>query len=248
LEAQGREVKASLLWQIGPLATKQALPHFQVEKVRYGLKLVHIVLSLPERSQNMALFSKEGKTVTRHQKGRRWATATLVVCGAFSIWANVRSGALHTDSVVVSVLPPVVAFLTSHLVTYFNPVKLGQRLMIWGGMGSITILAMVGSGTHIVDTVTRTGQHWIIGVTYVFITDAPMLLSAAILIDKVPTAQLAANRTSATIPVKKAATPAKKATPAKTAVPKKTAQTPKVAKAAIPDIFSDPIEKDMLAA
>jgi len=181
------------------------------------------------------------KASTRHQKGRRWATATLVVCGAFSIWANVRSGALHTENVVVSVLPPVVAFLTSHLVTYFNPSKTGQRVMIWGGMGSITILAMVGSGTHIVDTVTRTGQHWSIGVIYVFITDAPMLLSAAILIDKVPTAQTVARPASATKAVKKAV-------PAKTAVPKKAAPRPSRAKVNKPDIFSDPLEKDMLTA
>lgn len=178
---------------------------------------------------------------TRHQKGRRWATATLVVCGAFSIWANVRSGSLHAENVVVSVLPPVVAFLTSHLVTYFNPTKTGHKVMIWGGMGSITILAMVGSGTHIIDTVTRTGQHWLIGLTYVFITDAPMLLSAAILIDKVPTAQTVANRTSA-------AKPAKKTVPAKATAPKKAAPRPSRAKVVKPDIFSDPLEKDMLTA
>ncbi len=184
---------------------------------------------------------------TRHQKGRRWATFTLVICGAFSIWANVRSGSLGVENVVISVFPPIVAFATSHLLGYFSPRKTGQKLLVWGGMGSVMIFAMIGSGTHIIDTVTKTGQHTLIGFVYIFITDAPMLLAGAILVEKVPTAQLvsssatAANRTSA-------AKATSKTTPAKAAVQKKTAPRASRAKATPPDIFSDPLEKDMLTA
>lgn len=187
------------------------------------------------------------KTSTRHQKGRRWASFTLVICGAFSIWANVRSGSLGVENVVISVFPPIVAFATSHLIGYFSPRKTGQRVLVWGGMGTVMVFAMIGSGTHIIDTVTKTGQHTLIGFVYIFITDAPMLLAGAILVEKVPTAQAVA----------RVATPAKqtstakatvKTNPAKTATPKKTAPRPSRAKVSKPDIFSDPLEKDMLTA
>lgn len=160
---------------------------------------------------------------TKHQKGRAWATATLVICGAFSIWANVRSGQLAAENVVVSVFPPIVAFLTSHLISYFSPKNNLQKILVWGGMGLIMVAAMIGSGTHITETVMRTGQSMKIGLVYVFFTDAPMLLAGIILVIKVPTTQTVAKpvtpreKPQSTQPAKKAATPAKRA-PAKTTV------------------------------
>jgi hypothetical protein len=165
---------------------------------------------------------------TKAQKGKFWATVTLLVCGAFSIFANVRSGRLESESVVVSVMPPVVAFLSSHLISYFSPRNLVGKILVYGVGGLIAIFAMYGSGWHIVEFVVRTGQPWTTAVSYVFITDAPMLLAAAILIEKVSTARSdanAANRTTTT-PKTKATTPVKQAPPAKATVAAKTTKPP----------------------
>lgn len=197
-------------------------------------------------------MSKERVPLTKHQKGRRWATATLVICGAFSIYANVRSGQFEAEPIVVSVFTPIVAFLSSHLITYFSPKTKGAKFMIYGGFGLITLFAMMGSGWHIVETVQRAGQNHYIAIIYVFITDAPMLLAAAILIEKVPTGR----NTTVKVPTPTASakpkttpkrTPAKKATsPAKTQISTKTDQT---AKAADPHaIVTDPFEKQFLNA
>lgn len=136
------------------------------------------------------------------------------------------------------------AFATSHLIGYFSPRKTGQKILVWGGMGSVMIFAMIGSGTHIADTVIREGQPWYIGIVYIFITDAPMLLAGAILVERVPTAQ---SVQVAATPAKRtsAAKPATKASPAKATTQKKSATPKPVVK---PDIFSDPREKDMLTA
>src|SRR5258706_13996581 len=108
---------------------------------------------------------------TRSQKGHAWATATLVICGTFSVYANVRSGQLYRDSIIVSVLPPVVAFITSHLISYFNPSKKWTKALIYGGFGTICVIAMYGSGWHIYSFVSQTGQHWTTAISYIFITD-----------------------------------------------------------------------------
>jgi hypothetical protein len=70
---------------------------------------------------------------------------------------------------------------------------------------------MIGSGTHIVDTVVKSGQHQAIAIIYVFIVDAPMLLAGVILIEKVPAI---AQRAKPAISAKAAskATPTKPAT------------------------------------
>jgi hypothetical protein len=153
---------------------------------------------------------------TKTQKARAWATSTLVVCGAFSIWANVRSGQVLAENVIVSVLPPVVAFLTSHLVSYFSPRQMGHKVMVWGGFGLIILFSMYGSGWHIYTYVSENGQHWTTAIIYVFIVDAPMLLAGVILIEKVPAVAQRA----------KPATPVKAASKT-TSPPKVTTQTPR---------------------
>lgn len=173
---------------------------------------------------------------TRHEKGRFWASVTLFLCGAFSIWANVRSGQLHTENVIVSVWPPIVAFLSSHLISYFSPKTKGMKAVVYGGFGLISLISMYGSGYHIVETVVATGQPWQTAIAYIFMTDAPMLLAAGILVQKVPTSASVTNRTKVATPAKQttATVPAKKTTPAKTTTAKKPTTTPKPAITTIP--------------
>jgi hypothetical protein len=156
---------------------------------------------------------------------------------------------MNYESVIVSVFPPIVAFLSSHLIGYFSPRKTGQRVLVWGIGGAIMVIAMYGSGWHIWDYVIATGQHWTTGIAYIFITDAPMLLAAAILIQKVPTAQnvtkavTATNTVKAPVKAQKATRPAKAANPPKRTSPAKPAIAFKT-----PDIMADPLEKAMLNA
>lgn len=140
---------------------------------------------------------------TRQQNGRMWASLTIVLCGAFSIYANVRSGQINRDSIIVSVVPPIVAYVTSHLIGYFgqNKSKTLKRV-IYGGFGAICVIAMYASGWHIFDFVLQTGQHWTTAISYVFITDAPMLLAAGILVEKVSTARSATTQAVKTTPAK----------------------------------------------
>ena len=157
---------------------------------------------------------------TRTQKGKGWATLTLIACGAFSLWANVRSGMLSRDSIVVSVLPPVVAFLTTKLIAYLSPKTKWTKTLVYGGFGLITLVAMYGSGFHIVEFVMKTGQPWLTAISYVFIADAPMLLAAAVLVAKVPMQVSQAKPATETKPTP---TPKPvKAAPAKTVAPKAT--------------------------
>lgn len=165
---------------------------------------------------------------TKAQKGKFWATMTLLVCGAFSLFANVRSGRLESESVIVSGLPPVVAFFTSHLISYFSPRNLVGKVLVYGVGGLIALCAMYGSGWHIYEFVVRTGQPWTTAISYIFITDAPMLLAAAILIEKVPTVRSVTTETNrtTTTPKTKATTPVKQASPAKATVAAKTTKPP----------------------
>jgi hypothetical protein len=158
---------------------------------------------------------------TRHQKGHAWATGTLAICGIFSIYANVRSGQIATEPVVISVFPPIVAFLTSKLIAYFNPKGKIAKIAVYGGFGIVCLISMGASGFHIVDTVVRNGQEWYVGLMYVFITDAPMLLAAGILVQKVPTAMTAEKAPEPAVKTvaAKATSPAKAAAPAKTTKP-----------------------------
>jgi len=156
---------------------------------------------------------------------------------------------MNYESVIVSVFPPIVAFATSHLISYFNPRKTGHRVLIWGIGGIVLLFAMYGSGWHIWDYVIKTGQHWTTGIAYIFITDVPMLLAAVILVEKVSTAQTAANRQEMPTTVRaqpkaqKATSPAKQTTTTKRTPAPKRQVAPKVA-----DIMSDPLEKEMLSA
>lgn len=122
--------------------------------------------------------------------------------------------------------------------------------MIWGGFGFVTLFAMYGSGWHIYDYVTSTGQHWTTGIAYIFVTDFPMLFAAAILVQKVPTAKTSSNRTSAAKSAPKKTTPTKAAsvkkatTRATTPNAKNASNLPSAIK--VPDIMMDPFEKEML--
>lgn len=195
---------------------------------------------------------------TRTQKGKGWATLTLFICGAFTLWANVRSGQLHADNIVVSAFPPVVAFMTTKLIAYFSPRTIWTKGFVYGGFGLITTFAMYGSGYHIIDTVVKAGQPWQTAIAYVFISDAPMLLAAALLVQKVPMTQTSAkpteetSQTPAAKPVKAApvkTTPPKTTTPAKRTTPAKSTKAAKsTTPAKLPDITMDPFERDMLNA
>lgn len=202
---------------------------------------------------------------TKAQKGKTWATATLVICGAYSIYANVRSGQLAYDNVVTSAFPPIVAFLSSHLISYFNPASKGMKTVIYGGFGLIAVISMYGSGYHIVEFAMHSGQPFQTALAYVFMTDAPMLLAAGILIEKVTTSKtttvgskqtvtpkpaqtvpakaVAAKATNSTVQPKAPAKRQSKATPAKVA--KATKAVPAFKE---PDISMDTFEKDMLNA
>lgn len=185
---------------------------------------------------------------SRAKKGRRWATATLVLTGLFSIWFNVRSGQIATEPVLMSVMPVVVLFLTIHLITYLNPRTKLHKVLIYGGLGLVTIVAFGMSGYHLFTQALHNGQPVLIAITYPFIVDVPSVISAVILVEKVPVERSSANRTQptkATVPVKKATT-AK--APTKATSKPKTASPAKPSTPSTPDIFSDPIEKDMLLA
>lgn len=180
----------------------------------------HLLPSLPERGFKMATRANQP---TNTRMGRRWATATLFFCGAFSLWANVRSGQFEMENAVVSAMPPGVAFLTSHLIGYFNPRKIGHKVLIWGVGGLITLFSMGASAVHIIEYTMRFGQPWYTAAMYVFVVDAPMLLAGVILIQKVPaTAKPAQTVQTQASSVQKATkpTPVKKPTKTAKATPK----------------------------
>lgn len=197
----------------------------------------------------MSLFSKERKPLTRFQKGRRWSTWTLVLTGLFSIWFNVRSGRIAAEPIAFSAMPVIVLFLTIHLITYLNPRKWLMKALIYVGLGLVTAVAFGMSGYHLYSEAVANGQPWLIAITYPFIVDVPSVISAVILVEKVPTAQASTVK----------AEPAKRAVPAKaakaTATATKRTSSPKKttpAKAAVqfipPNPMADPREKDMLTA
>jgi len=205
---------------------------------------------------------------TKAQKGAFWATGTLVLCGAFSIYSNVRSGQIEAENIIVSVFPPIVSFFASHLISYFSPRNIGQKLIVWGGMGLVVLFSMIGSGWHIVENTARLGQPIYVAIMYVFITDMPMLLAGVIIATKVsttvktdttvqksqstPKKAVAAKATNApqtpTAPVKRA-TPAKATTPAKRTSRAKAPQEAEPAfSSKAEDISMDSFEQDMLKA
>jgi hypothetical protein len=204
----------------------------------------------------MAINPKAALPHTRTQKGKGWATLTLLACATFSLWANVRSGQLYRDSIVVSVMPPIVAFCTTKLIAYFSPRTKWTKALIYGGFGLITVVAMYGSGWHIVEYVHSTGQPWATAVSYVFITDAPMLLAAGVLVQKVPMTQSRTEPAKVVQPPQAPPQPpAKKTAPAKRTTPAKATKATKAAKptvpsfkAPIPSITDDALEKEMLNA
>jgi len=197
--------------------------------------------------KGVKMAQKEKTPTTRYQKGRKWATATLVLTGLFSIWFNVRSGKLAPEPVLFSVMPVVVLFLTIHLITYLNPRKGWHKVLVYAGLGLVTLVAFGMSGYHLWEQAVHNGQPGLIALTYPFIVDVPSVISAVILVEKVPVAQSSANRTQPA----KAAVPAKKTSPAKAATPASRPNRTSRAKAKpadSPDILADPFEKAMLTA
>jgi hypothetical protein len=125
--------------------------------------------------------------LTRLQKGKRYALLTLILTGGYSTYANVRSGAFNAEPIVTSVAPTFVFFLTVHLLSYFNPKDRIQRVLVYGGLGLVTLVAFGISGFHIWELTVRNGQHWIVALFYPFIVDVPSAIATAILIQKVST-------------------------------------------------------------
>lgn len=194
---------------------------------------------------------------TATKSGRRWATATLAICGLFTIWAQYDWPFMPdwVRTVVVAVFPPVVSFVGSHLVSYMRPKNTSQKVLVWGGFGLIILCAMIGSATHILNTVMQAGQPWYSAITYIFMADAPMLLAGVVLSIKVTgTTQRTtqAKETVTAIPAK--ATPApKKAAPVKSTKP--VVKAPTVRKSTKPSqtvpkfsISDDKEEMEMLNA
>lgn len=155
------------------------------------------------------------KPTTRYQKGRRWATSTLALCGLFSLYANVRFATFTVESVIWSGFPAFVLFMTIHVISYINPKTALFKGLVWFGLGFVTIVAFGASGYHIVTEAMKNGQPFYTALCYPFLADIPSLMCAAILVQK---------DTSRTQPAQPTQ-PAKKTTPAKKATPRKTAQT-----------------------
>lgn len=184
---------------------------------------------------------------TRYQKGRRWATITLAICGTFSLYANVRSGVFTLESVIWSGFPPLVLFMTVHVISYLSPRSKPIKVLVWLGLGFVVIVAFGASGYHIVTQAMQNGQPWYTALCYPFLADIPSLMCAAILVKKDTV-----TRTTTKEPevVQTAPTPAKRTTPAKKTVPAKTTKPPAKkatpAKVTKPSILNDPFEMDKL--
>lgn len=176
-----------------------------------------------ERGLTMAILRKSDKprrTLTRLEKGKRWAIFGLLLTLGYSTYANVRSGQMEAEPIITSVLPTAVLFFTIHLMSYFVPKNKVQYALVWFGLGIVALVSFGVSGFHIWELTVRNGQHWIVGLFYPIITDVPSAIATAILVQRVST-----NQSGQTVekPVK-AVTPAKKAVPAKT-TPKRTSAT-----------------------
>lgn len=183
------------------------------------------------RETKMAIFSQNRTNQpTATKAGRKWATTTLLICGAFTIWAQYDWPGLPdwVVSVIVAVFPPIVSFITSHLISYLNPKTKWTKGLIYGGFGAIIVTAMAGSAMHILRTVHDAGQPWHTAWTYIFLADAPMLLAGVVLSIKVSGTAVRTIRTSETKDVEpaKVKEPIKKAVPAKTTKPAVKRTTP----------------------
>lgn len=194
----------------------------QMQTSRIGhLKTRRMFCAIPsERGLTMAILRKSDKprrTLTRLEKGKRWAIFGLLLTLGYSTYANVRSGQMMAEPIVTSVLPTAVLFFTIHLMSYFVPKNKLQMGLVWVGLGIVALVSFGVSGFHIWELTVRNGQHWIVALFYPIITDVPSAIATAILVQKVSTNQ---NGQTVEKPAK-AATPA---TPAKT-TPKRTSAT-----------------------
>ena len=172
---------------------------------------LNFVPSLPERVTKWR-FHAQG--IKRDMRGQ----PRLLYCGAFSIYANVRSGQIEMEPVIISITPPIVAFLTSKLIAYFNPSSRIGKIAVYGGFGVICAISMLASAFHIIDTVDRNGQDWRIGLLYVFhdrCTNATRSRNSGTKDTTTLTAQ-STQKPQVTQPV---TVPAKKTTASKTAKP-----------------------------
>jgi len=172
--------------------------------------------------------TKAKRVLTPLQKGKRYALLTLILTGAYSTYANVRSGQIAAEPVITSIAPTFVFFLTVHLLSYFTPKSTFQKVLVYGGLGFVTLVAFGISGFHIWELTVRNGQMWYVAIFYPFIVDVPSAIATVILVQKVTTSK---NNTSQaktdnlTIPP---IPPQKKATPRK-AVPRvRTNTKPKI--------------------
>jgi hypothetical protein len=218
---------------------------------------------LPARGETkMAIWNRNRTSQpTATKSGRRWATTTLVVCGLFTIWAQYDWSFVPDFAVpiIVAVFPPIVSFVSSHLISYLNPKTKWTKTFVYGGFGAVIASAMTGSALHILRTVHDAGQPWHTAWTYVFMADAPMLLAASVLAIKVTGTATKTNRTTETksaetetvvaapkkvTPTKTTKPAARKTTPAKSTKPSQTVPTPSIPTFSTP--LDDPSEKELL--
>lgn len=192
----------------------------------------------------MAFLRKSDKprrTLTRLEKGKRWAVFGLLLTLGYSTYANIRSGQMLAEPIITSVLPTAVLFFTIHLMSYFVPKNKVQKVLLWIGLGIVALVSFGVSGFHIWELTVRNGQHWIVALFYPIITDVPSAIATAILVQKVSTNQngQTVEKPKATQSAAKAATPTKRAVPAKT-TPKRTTATKSTPAPKKTDIVSTP--------
>lgn len=157
--------------------------------------------------------TKAKNPLTRLQKGKRYALMALIITGSYSTYANVRSGMIAAEPIVTSIAPTFVFFLTVHLLSYFTPKNTFQRVLVWGGLGLVALVAFGISGIHIWELTVRNGQMWWVALFYPIIVDVPSAIATVILVQKVSTN---GNQTKKVEPVK-AVVPAKTTTGGTTA-------------------------------
>jgi len=131
--------------------------------------------------------TKAKNPLTRLQKGKRYALLALIITGSYSTYANVRSGQIAMEPVITSVAPTIVFFLTVHLISYFTPKTRFQQVLVYGGLGFVTLVAFGVSGFHIWELTVRNGQLWWVALFYPFMIDVPSAIATVILVQKVST-------------------------------------------------------------
>jgi hypothetical protein len=180
------------------------------------------------------------------QRGKFWASATILFCGAYSVWANVTFSQIRFDYVVASVFPVGVLWLTSHTVGYYAGKGRGW---IYAGLGLILSVSFYVSGFHIVDKTIHSGQPWYVAVFYPVLADFPIVVAFLILIRRMETTTVPVKETQTVIIPTKVTSPAKsapKATPAPKRAPAKKTPIPTSVPKGIP--LNPPAPKPTITA